>query len=122
MTPLADGGFVTVCTDITALKDRENAIALAKDTPSPVAPKSDEADVSEKDGDKMDEDAERKKAAKAVKDTANAKGSAADEKQVSTAVCEANEVVIHAARVCLGEYEKHPIPSVVTGHLRAVPP
>ncbi len=58
------------------------AIALAKDTASPVAPKSDEADSApEKDDAKMDEDAERKKAAKAVKDAANAKGSAADEKQ-----------------------------------------
>ena len=58
------------------------AIALASDTASPVAPKSDEADAgSDKDADKMDADAQRKKAAKAVKDTANAKGSAADEKQ-----------------------------------------
>ena len=58
------------------------AIALAKDTASPVAPKSDEADgAPEKDDAKMDDDAQRKKAAKAVKDTANAKGSAADEKQ-----------------------------------------
>ena len=31
VTPLADGGFVTVCRDITELKDRENAIALAKE-------------------------------------------------------------------------------------------
>ena len=58
------------------------AIALAKDTASPVAPKSDEADSApDKDDAKMDDDAQRKKAAKAVKDTANAKGSAADEKQ-----------------------------------------
>jgi PAS domain-containing protein len=31
VTPLADGGFVTVCRDITELKDRENAIARAKE-------------------------------------------------------------------------------------------
>ena len=31
VTPLADGGFVTVCRDITELKDREDAIALAKE-------------------------------------------------------------------------------------------
>ena len=31
VTPLADGGFVTVCRDITELKDRENALALAKE-------------------------------------------------------------------------------------------
>src|SRR5215831_20688310 len=31
VTPLADGGFVTVCRDITALKDRENALAGAKE-------------------------------------------------------------------------------------------
>jgi PAS domain S-box-containing protein len=31
VTPLADGGFVTVCRDITDLKDREDAIALAKE-------------------------------------------------------------------------------------------
>jgi signal transduction histidine kinase/CheY-like chemotaxis protein/HPt (histidine-containing phosphotransfer) domain-containing protein len=31
VTPLADGGFVTVCRDITALKDRENALAQAKE-------------------------------------------------------------------------------------------
>ena len=31
VTPLADGGFVTVCRDITALKDREEAIARAKE-------------------------------------------------------------------------------------------
>jgi signal transduction histidine kinase/DNA-binding response OmpR family regulator len=31
VTPLADGGFVTVCRDITELKDRENAIAQAKE-------------------------------------------------------------------------------------------
>src|SRR5215469_13122003 len=30
-TPLADGGFVTVCRDITDLKDREDAIARAKE-------------------------------------------------------------------------------------------
>jgi signal transduction histidine kinase/CheY-like chemotaxis protein/HPt (histidine-containing phosphotransfer) domain-containing protein len=30
VTPLADGGFVTVCRDITELKDREDAIARAK--------------------------------------------------------------------------------------------
>ncbi len=58
------------------------AIALARDTASPVAPRSDEADTPpEKDEAKADDDAARKKAAKAVKDTANAKGSAADEKQ-----------------------------------------
>ncbi len=57
------------------------AIALARDTASPVAPKSDEADSApDKDDAKMDEDVVRKKAAKAVKDTAG-KGSAADEKQ-----------------------------------------
>jgi tricorn protease len=58
------------------------AIALARDTASPVAPKSDEADAApEKDEAKADDDAQRKKAAKAVKDTANTKGSASDEKQ-----------------------------------------
>ncbi|MFL6698779.1 MAG: S41 family peptidase, partial [Vitreoscilla sp.] len=58
------------------------AIALARDTASPVAPKSDEADSApDKDDAKMQDDAQRKKAAKAVKDSANAKGSAADEKQ-----------------------------------------
>ncbi len=58
------------------------AISLARDTPSPVAPRSDEADSApDKDDAKMDDDAQRKKAAKAVKDSANAKGSAADEKQ-----------------------------------------
>lgn len=58
------------------------AIALARDTASPVAPKSDEADgPPEKDDAKLDDDAARKKAARAVKDTASAKGSAADEKQ-----------------------------------------
>src|SRR5262249_34137750 len=31
VTPLADGGFVTVCRDITELKDREDAIALGKE-------------------------------------------------------------------------------------------
>jgi PAS domain S-box-containing protein len=31
VTPLADGGFVTVCRDITDLKDREDAIARAKE-------------------------------------------------------------------------------------------
>jgi len=31
VTPLADGGFVTVCRDITELKDREEAIARAKE-------------------------------------------------------------------------------------------
>jgi signal transduction histidine kinase/DNA-binding response OmpR family regulator len=31
VTPLADGGFVTVCRDITELKDREDAIARAKE-------------------------------------------------------------------------------------------
>ena len=31
VTPLADGGFVTVCRDITELKDREDAIAQAKE-------------------------------------------------------------------------------------------
>ncbi len=58
------------------------AIALARETASPVAPKSDEADSApEKDPAKMEDDAQRKKAAKAVKDSANAKGSSADEKQ-----------------------------------------
>ena len=31
VTPLADGGFVTVCRDITDLKDREHAVARAKE-------------------------------------------------------------------------------------------
>jgi len=31
VTPLADGGFVTVCRDITELKDREDAIAQTKE-------------------------------------------------------------------------------------------
>ncbi len=31
VSPLADGGFVTVCRDITELKDREDAIARAKE-------------------------------------------------------------------------------------------
>jgi signal transduction histidine kinase/DNA-binding response OmpR family regulator len=31
VTPLADGGFVSVCRDITELKDREDAIARAKE-------------------------------------------------------------------------------------------
>jgi tricorn protease len=58
------------------------AIALSRDTASPVAPRSDEADAApDKDDDKAADDAQRKKAAKAVKDTANAKGNAADEKQ-----------------------------------------
>ena len=55
------------------------AIALARDTASPVAPKSDEADQAPDKADaKMDDDAARKKAGKAVKD---GKGSEADEKQ-----------------------------------------
>jgi tricorn protease len=58
------------------------AIPLANDTASPVAPRSDEADSApDKDDATMDDDAQRKKAAKAVKSAANAKGSAADEKQ-----------------------------------------
>ena len=37
VTPLADGGFVTVCRDITELKDREEAIARASSSSSGVA-------------------------------------------------------------------------------------
>ena len=58
------------------------AIALGSDTASPMAPKSDEADSAPgADDTKMDDDVARKKAAKAVRDVANAKGSSADEKQ-----------------------------------------
>ncbi len=60
------------------------AIPLAHDTPSPMAPRSDEADRKPDGGDsKMDDDAERKKAAKAVKegkDGKETKAAAADEK------------------------------------------
>lgn len=61
-------------------------IALARDTPSPVAPQSDEADSGPDKADaRMDDDVQRKKAARAVKDTAHAKGSAEDEKQAPDA-------------------------------------
>jgi len=59
------------------------AISLANDTPSPMAPRSDEADSApDKDGPaSAPDDAQRRKAAQATKDTASAKGNAADEKQ-----------------------------------------
>ncbi|HEX7639489.1 MAG TPA: S41 family peptidase, partial [Burkholderiaceae bacterium] len=61
------------------------ALPLAHDTPSPVAPRSDEADQVDRPradaAARLDDDAARKKAARAVKDEDAAKGKPADEKQ-----------------------------------------